>query len=78
MADVGASAFLFSPSFTERNAYSGLLSFELRANDEKESKRQAAQLLSNVTLFAPAPSLGGTESLITIPGTLPGSALTRL
>lgn len=42
--------------------YSGVLSFELKSNLNETKK-----FLSNLKIIKPSPSLGGTESLATLP-----------
>ncbi|PMP60956.1 MAG: hypothetical protein C0201_01165 [Caldisphaera sp.] len=46
----------------EMQYYSGVLSFELKSNLNETKK-----FLSNLKIIKPSPSLGGTESLATLP-----------
>jgi len=69
------------PQYTRaKELFSGLgslFSFELKSRNEEEAEKLALKFVKSVKIFTLAPSLGGTESLITLPTRSSHSSLTK-
>jgi len=57
--------------------FGSLFSFELKSKSEEEAERLALKFVKSVRLFTLAPSLGGTESLITLPSRTSHASMTK-